>query len=182
VIIITMEDDMGESEYLTARELSRRIGVAYHRIWYAHGRGQIAEPRWIGGRRAYTPAEADAIGAYFTSRTVDEVPLCEADMTGDPDAEADERPVARIEQITMRLVDRFGPVEDDDRDVEDDIDTEDDLAEAVEAAIQADTSAWYSHLDQTYGDTERERLAAAIAADAVDLDHAIEAIKDIIEG
>lgn len=54
------------SELLSIRDVGRRIGVAPHRIAYAHTQERLPEPRYrVGGHRVYTPSDVQAVAAYF---------------------------------------------------------------------------------------------------------------------
>lgn len=54
------------TELFSIRDVARHIGVAAHRVCYAHVQGKLAEPRfWVAGKRVYTAADLKKVAAYF---------------------------------------------------------------------------------------------------------------------
>lgn len=54
------------TELLSIRDVGRRVGVAPHRIAYAHTQERLPEPRYrVGGHRVYTPSDVEAVIRYF---------------------------------------------------------------------------------------------------------------------
>lgn len=52
------------------REVSRRLGVAYWRISYAHASGAVREPTGrFAGKRLYTEADVAALAEHFGTET-----------------------------------------------------------------------------------------------------------------
>jgi DNA-binding transcriptional MerR regulator len=57
------------TELLSIQDVARRIGVAAHRVCYAHVQGKLAEPRfWVAGKRVYTAADLRKVAAYFARK------------------------------------------------------------------------------------------------------------------
>ena len=55
------------TEMLSIRDVGRRVGVAPHRIAYAHTQDRLPEPKYrVGGHRVYTPSDVDAVMRYFS--------------------------------------------------------------------------------------------------------------------
>jgi len=55
-------------ELMTLTELSRRTGIAYWRVAYAHQTGRLPEPARAGNHRIYTAEEAAAVERWFRER------------------------------------------------------------------------------------------------------------------
>lgn len=56
-------------ELLTITEAARQLGVAFWRVRYAHASGQVKEPkRRLGGTKAYSFEDIEALRAHFASR------------------------------------------------------------------------------------------------------------------
>ena len=52
------------------RDCGKAVGVAPHKIAYAHVQGFLAEPRfWVGGHRVYTQDDLDRVARYFAERS-----------------------------------------------------------------------------------------------------------------
>lgn len=53
-------------ELLSIRDVGRRLGVAPHKIAYAHTQERLPEPRFrVAGKRIYTPNDFEKVAAYF---------------------------------------------------------------------------------------------------------------------
>jgi len=51
------------------RDCGKAVGIAPHKIAYAHAQGFLAEPKFrVGGHRIYTPDDLDQVARYFASR------------------------------------------------------------------------------------------------------------------
>jgi DNA-binding transcriptional MerR regulator len=56
-------------ELLSIRDVGRRLGIAPHRIAYAHTQERLPEPRYrVAGKRIYTEADVKIVAAYFAAR------------------------------------------------------------------------------------------------------------------
>ena len=54
------------TELLSLRDCARRLGVASHRIAYAHEVGLLPDVRlWVAGKRIYTTADLQRVADYF---------------------------------------------------------------------------------------------------------------------
>ena len=54
------------TELLSLRDCARRLGIAPHRIAYAHETGKLPEVRlWVAGKRIYTLADVKRVAEYF---------------------------------------------------------------------------------------------------------------------
>ena len=59
---------MTEQLYTTTT-VARRLGVAIHRIHYAHASGKLGEPPLrLAGKRIYTEADLRQVAQYFGHR------------------------------------------------------------------------------------------------------------------
>jgi hypothetical protein len=55
-----------EDEMFSLRQVSKRLGVAYWRISYAHASGAVREPvSRFAGKRLYTEADVSALAQHF---------------------------------------------------------------------------------------------------------------------
>jgi hypothetical protein len=69
-------EDNYMTELFSIRDCARRLGVASHRIAYAHETGKLAEVRLrVAGKRIYTAADLRRVAEYFG-----------VDLEGRPDA------------------------------------------------------------------------------------------------
>jgi hypothetical protein len=54
------------TELLSLRDVGRRLGIAPHRIAYAHETGKLADVRlWVAHKRVYTAADVKRVADYF---------------------------------------------------------------------------------------------------------------------
>jgi hypothetical protein len=54
------------TELLSLRDCARRLGIAPHRIAYAHETGKLADVRlWVAHKRVYTAADVKRVADYF---------------------------------------------------------------------------------------------------------------------
>jgi hypothetical protein len=55
-----------EEEMYSLRQVSKRLGVAYWRVSYAHASGAVREPvSRFAGKRLYTEADVAALASHF---------------------------------------------------------------------------------------------------------------------
>ena len=56
-------------QLFSIRDCGKAVGVAAHKIAYAHVQGFLSEPRfWVGGHRIYTQEDLDRVAAYFAEK------------------------------------------------------------------------------------------------------------------
>ncbi len=56
-------------ELLSIRDVGRRLGIAAHRIAYAHTQERLAEPEYrVVGKRIYTADDVAMVAAYFAEK------------------------------------------------------------------------------------------------------------------
>ena len=54
------------TELLSIRDCARRLGVAVHRISYAHDAGKLADTELrVAGKRIYTAEDLERVAQYF---------------------------------------------------------------------------------------------------------------------
>ncbi len=54
------------TELLSLRDVGRRLGIAPHRIAYAHETGKLANVAlWVAHKRVYTTDDVRRVAAYF---------------------------------------------------------------------------------------------------------------------
>ncbi len=55
-----------KKELLSTIDVARRLGIAEHRISYAHRCGKLAEPKHVvANKRIYTVADVSRVADYF---------------------------------------------------------------------------------------------------------------------
>jgi DNA-binding transcriptional MerR regulator len=54
------------AELFSTRECAKLLGVAQHRIRYAHETGKLDDPKhWVAGKRVYTAADLKRLAEFF---------------------------------------------------------------------------------------------------------------------
>ena len=54
------------TELYSIRDVGRRLGIAPHKIAYAHTQERLPEPQFrVAGKRIYTVADVQRVAAYF---------------------------------------------------------------------------------------------------------------------
>jgi DNA-binding transcriptional MerR regulator len=57
-------------ELCSIRDVGRRLGIAPHRIGYAHAQEFLPEPQYrIAGKRIYTEADVQRVAVYFAEKS-----------------------------------------------------------------------------------------------------------------
>ena len=56
-------------QLFSIRDCGKAVGVAAHRISYAHSQERLAEPRFrVAGKRIYTANDVAMVAAYFAEK------------------------------------------------------------------------------------------------------------------
>jgi len=57
------------TELLSIRDVGRRLGIAPHKIAYAHTQERLAEPQFrVAGKRIYTAEDVQRVAGYFAEK------------------------------------------------------------------------------------------------------------------
>ncbi len=56
-------------QLFSIRDCGKLVGIAAHKIAYAHSQERLAEPRFrVAGKRIYTAADVQRVAKYFADR------------------------------------------------------------------------------------------------------------------
>jgi hypothetical protein len=67
-LITTISEEVNNmtKKLFSIRDCAKTVGVAPHRITYAHVQGRLPEPElWVFGKRLYTEADVKRVAEYF---------------------------------------------------------------------------------------------------------------------
>jgi DNA-binding transcriptional MerR regulator len=56
---------MTSGSYYSILEIAKLLGIAEHRIAYAHRSGKLTEPVHVAGKRIYSASDIERIAYYF---------------------------------------------------------------------------------------------------------------------